>query len=621
MHNMGKISSEMNNLSEVILNSNRTFHIPDFQRDFVWGSEEIDELFQDFKEDTDNFSRESSELQGYLLGNIVIINDGELSLVVDGQQRLTTMSLIFKALYETVKEKSYDNSSDSTTRDKWLQKLGGLNKGFQNLDDAEEFKGLKITHEPSLPFGEYYKGLIRDTKGLLPKTTSDENIESVYNSILENIEALNEIQLGKLIAYLRTKVMLIVTTAPSRSKAFQLFEVLNDRGRSLEPMDLVKNLFLKQMSTAGFDKSDQENFNQNWSTFINNMQISPRKKISSSTFMKHFITSEFGKNLKQDKLFDFFDKGDSTKPTISPNEILQFSRKLVNASEIYKEIEKSPASNLYSGSQNMFILFKLLGLKQFHPLLICFYNSTTETKELVLDAIVRYGASILFSFTQTNMIERELPIIINSILKKDLTDEEKAKIVVNRLNELIEDQLPLLETLIPSKNYANPQGHVQRKAINMLKFIELYFNKNTIIMNPPQNKKISVEHILSRALQIDIVEYGFESEKEHREYLNHIGNLTLLYNAENSALGNALFSDKIDAYSKTDLRITKTIVEKIKTSVKAGKTAQEVNYINEYQPNYVLTENKIWNKNKIDERGANIAKLISVTLSGRDKDS
>ena len=609
----GEIRSEMNNLTEVILNNDKTFHIPDFQRDFVWKSEEAEDLFRDFEEDTSNFTIETRNLQGYLLGNIVLIDDGERWLVVDGQQRLTTLTLIFKALFEVFKKKVSNISP--TNHFEWIQKLADLPKGYYKLDDSGNVLGLKITHEPTLPFGNYYKALINDTKDVEPRVQSDENIEEVYNTILEKIQGLNDEQLFRFNAYIRTKVKLIVTTASSQAKAFQLFEVLNDRGRSLEPLDLIKNRFLKQLSTAGYRKADIEEFTKNWSDFLNNLQITKRRVIKSSTFMKHFIIAEFGENVKQENLFNFFHKDKNNKPRVPANEIIPLSRKLLNISRQYREIEKQPASNSYSDHQNMFILFRILGLKQLHPLLMKFYDSKQEIKDRVLDAAVRYGASIIFSYTQTNRIENELPQLIKKILNDDLTDEEKADFIIGEIEKLIEKQRKAIEMIIPTKDFANARGTAQKKAVDMLKFIELYFNNNTSIKSVPRGKRISVEHILSRSLNIDLKEYGFESHEEHREYLNRIGNLTLLYNAENSGLGNSTFGEKIDAYEKTDFIITRTIVKKVETSVKGGKTAKNVNLINEYQPIYVTKNKRIWSKEDIDRRGENIAKLVSYLVS------
>lgn len=611
MDNVGEIQSKMDNLNEVILNNNRSFHIPDFQRDFVWTSEEAEELFQDLSEDTNNFQTETSMLQGYLLGNIVLINSQNTWLVVDGQQRLTTLTLIFKALYEIVKKKALDENNSE--REFWYTKRADLDKGFNRLDDAGEIVGLRITHEPTLPFGTYYKKLIQDYDNLQPSTVSDENIEDVYNSLYDNLQSLSDNQLIRFIVYLRTKVKLIVTIAPSQAKAFQLFEVLNDRGQSLEPLDLVKNLFLKKLSELPGKDEKIRDFNKNWTSFLTNLKLSPKRKISSSTFMKHFVAANFSENIKQNNLFDFFDQ----TGRIKSEEILPLSEKLVFTSKIYQDIEKNPKENDFSKHQNMFILFRLLRVKQFHPILMNFYEAPQEIKNNVLDACVRYAAAIIFSYTQTNTIEKEIPSLIRSISLQTLTFEEKERIIVNKINELANKQVGLLKNIIPSKSFANAQGNVQKKASDLIKFIELYFNSNTSIISIPRGKKISIEHIMPQTTSVSYSHLGFNSPDEYKEYLNHIGNLTLLFADENTSAGNKSFTEKVDTYSKTSFIVTKSIVKNIETSIKKGKTTIKTDLINEYQPKYIREDmsNIVWGKEYIDIRGNQIATLLADLIT------
>ena len=71
--------------------------------------------------------------------------------------------------------------------------------------------------------------------------TSANNLEAVYESILQHLRSIYDDEPQKLLyflQYLTTKVKLIETTAPSIERAFQLFEILNNRGQSLEPLDL-----------------------------------------------------------------------------------------------------------------------------------------------------------------------------------------------------------------------------------------------------------------------------------------------------------------------------------------------------------------------------------------------
>ncbi|ARQ03689.1 hypothetical protein CA207_04310 [Macrococcoides caseolyticum] len=243
---MHEITSEMISLGQLLLDDNKLFYIPEFQRDFVWKDEQARELINDLKEDTDGFIKDNDDLQGYLLGNIVLIeNYKKRYLVIDGQQRLTTLTLLFKVLYERID--SIIERSEGKERDKWLKRIGQISNGYQVVDDEDNFKGLRIIHDEGLTFGGFYRDLITDkiSEDTLIISDSDNNIREVYNTLSDELSNLNDAQMSKFISYIKNKVKLIVTTAPSEGKAFQLFEVLNDRGRSLEPMDLVKNTFLK----------------------------------------------------------------------------------------------------------------------------------------------------------------------------------------------------------------------------------------------------------------------------------------------------------------------------------------------------------------------------------------
>ena len=193
----------MKPLDDILIEETQKYIIPDFQRDFVWGKEEIIQLFDDFVEDTSNFSVQTRELEGYLLGNIVLIQeDDENSLIViDGQQRLTTLTLLFKALNDVIKSKIKEGQI------KWLDHSGGLVKAYKTINNFGEVEGLKIQHDPSLSFGEFYKALIheenkeiRENRSLL--TNADSNIADIYDYCYESLANFTDNQLLIFIPYL-----------------------------------------------------------------------------------------------------------------------------------------------------------------------------------------------------------------------------------------------------------------------------------------------------------------------------------------------------------------------------------------------------------------------------------
>ncbi len=621
MQSNKEIVSEMENISSVLLDNSVAYYIPEFQRNFVWGEEEIVQLINDFNEDTEEFKLDTNALEGYLLGNIVLIDQGKKKVVVDGQQRLTTLSLFAKAIHTVLNEHITEavTANDMKKVQLWSKRVGEIEKGFYLMDDSDAVQGLKIQHDSSLAFGNYYKKLIaddNDTSDIIKE--EDINVDVVYSKIYEFLKELSEDQLQKFIQYYKTKVKIIVTCAPTEAKAFQLFEILNDRGRSLEPMDLIKNTFLKVLSVEGKTQMQISDFNTDWQDMMSNLQLNPKKKVASSTFLKQFIIAFRGDNIKADQLFDYFK---STDNGFDGTTILSFVSNMSKVSKTYREIELANF-DAFLDDQNMFILFKLLGIKQFHPLLMIFYNADKDTKERVLDSITRLGATVLFSYTQTNYIEKILPPIIKAYWKTYEKDEKAAlDNLVKELEKNIKDLTPIMKANLSTRNFVGKNGEVHSKALMMLKFIELYFNQNTKVQSVPKKKKITVEHILSRNLDMTDLSYSdleFSDENEKKEYIHRFGNLTLLYNTDNSSVGNGEFKDKKPAYRSSDFVMTSTLVGPVETVVKNGLDTKLFAYINMFEKQY-STPNGQWTKSLIEKRSEDLADLMErIVLKSYD---
>ncbi|WP_308590056.1 DUF262 domain-containing HNH endonuclease family protein [uncultured Megasphaera sp.] len=611
MSKTGTILSVMKPIADILMNNSTPYFIPDFQRDFVWGEKEVTELWEDIKADTNVFQKETDELEGYLLGNIVLIQDdvNNRKIVVDGQQRLTTLSLMGLALQMVIQKKIID--AEEPTPANAYSMISDLQKSYSIVNDMGAFKDLKIQHDSGLNFGQYYRKLISgksDENDIL--TDADKNICAVFDKLYESIdEELNNEQLFHFFAYYKLKIMLIETTAPTEAKAFQLFEILNDRGRSLEPMDLIKNIFLKAIVTDLKSNTAKENFNENWRELINNLHI-PKTPIQSSTFLKYFVVACYGDNNKAEDLYQYF-----KNKNLSGQEVTEFVNKMVQASRIYANIENKNYG-YFLDDINMSILFEILKIKQFNPILILFYNETDDIKREVLDRLTRLSASILFSYNQTNKIEGLVPVLIQKYREDDKIDKKKAiKNLYIALDEQIELFANNVKSLLAEKNHSGRSGKVNSKATSILEFIEMYFNKNeTPILKPARGKKASVEHILPQHFDfakkhLKLSDLGFESESELKNYINRIGNLTLIAGNANSSMGNAVFEEKKAYYKMSNFILTSTLVEPKTTEIKTGPEARLYDMINRNESQYGLKE-QYWTKNLIDKRSHDIANLM-----------
>ena len=298
--------------------------------------------------------------------------------------------------------------------------------------------------------------------------------------------------------------------------------------------------------------------------------------------------------------------------------IIRFADGLKKASALVNRIEKEDYSD-YNNDQNMYIILKLLRIKQFYPFLILFMNADDEKKAKILDVLSRYGAGVVFSFTQTNSIEKDMPAIIKNYLKKKDLDENTA--FTNLLNDLeakTKDVASLSRTVVAERNFAGRSGYVHSKAMVVLRFIELYFNNNTKVQTIPRGKKLTVEHIQSQNMDpadYTISDLGFSDETERLSYLHKMGNLTLLYNGDNSSIWNDKFVNKLNCYKGSDFMLTSTIVTPETTTQKHGKDTDQCNRINKYEKQYEASAKGHWTKKLIENRGMDMAELMYRILT------
>ena len=124
----------------------------------------------------------------------------------------------------------------------------------------------------------------------------------------------------------------------------------------------------------------------------------------------------------------------------------------------------------------------------------------------------------------------------------------------------------------------------------------MYFNKNeTPILKPARGKKASVEHILPQHFDfakkhLKLSDLDFESESELKNYINRIGNLTLIAGNANSSMGNAVFEEKKAYYKMSNFILTSTLVEPKTTEIKTGPEARLYDMINRNEGQYGLKE-------------------------------
>jgi hypothetical protein len=223
------------------------FEIPDYQRPYAWTTEQATELFDDLYSAMQD-ARVSGATSQYFLGSIVLIrNDREpKSYVVDGQQRLSTLTILLAVLRVLM-----PNSASFLT--KYLYKEGNPEWGELN-----EYR-LKAREEDA----DFFRTYVQEHGGLERLVSSTDKLKDSrlrYREnatlLLEKAKALSPADLNALWKFLANDCSLVVISTPDLEAAYRIFSVLNNRGLDLAPIDIIKAQVLGLIrTTAGEVKS------------------------------------------------------------------------------------------------------------------------------------------------------------------------------------------------------------------------------------------------------------------------------------------------------------------------------------------------------------------------------
>lgn len=231
-----------------IFNNDFAFAIPHYQRPYAWTTEQASELFTDLLAFLGNGSQPIEEVNPYFLGSIVLIKgeDSPEADIVDGQQRLTTLTILMAVLRTSVQT---EYAAELT---KFIYEKGDLIVGTPNR------YRLKLRERDEVFFRQY----IQDEKGLdglmqldiAQLTDSQKNIQANAKYFAEALENLLELQRVRLLQYLMRRCFLVVVSTPDLDSAYRIFSVLNARGLDLRLTDLLKAEIIGAIPTEEQEK-------------------------------------------------------------------------------------------------------------------------------------------------------------------------------------------------------------------------------------------------------------------------------------------------------------------------------------------------------------------------------
>lgn len=230
------------------------FTIPLYQRSYAWTTEEAEDLYQDLIRSVDGFEKKADDLPPYFLGSIVLIkNDEPDSEVVDGQQRLTTLTMLLSAIRSLV-DPEYAQGLTS-----FLCEKGNI------VTRTPTRYRLRLRERDAQFFQKYIQeeGGIEALKDVLETQLSDSqrNIRDNTLGFIRELKKLSQDQLSALTEFIVNRCFLIVVAAssPDLDSVYRIFSVLNSRGLDLSYPDILKAEIINTIPV-----SDRENYASKW---------------------------------------------------------------------------------------------------------------------------------------------------------------------------------------------------------------------------------------------------------------------------------------------------------------------------------------------------------------------
>ncbi|TYB32721.1 MAG: DUF262 domain-containing protein [Flexistipes sinusarabici] len=538
-------------------NFEQFYEIPPYQRDFAWGKEQWENLFDDILEND----------SGYFIGSLICINNKkdnpERYEVIDGQQRLTTLSILMIAIYDYIK-KYHKNHEDEKILDLTANHHKAI--AFIELKKAivyrgEESEELKLSLSIINDNDKDYKYLCYE-KELIGYQTSpsyfgNRRIKKCFSFFTDKLNNLENID--KVFNFLKklNDTMLVRIDVIDSSSAFVLFESINNRGIPLTPIDLIKNKMIKSLALAP-QSQYPERTNKIWKEIVDNIE----KYEDQVRYLRHYFHS-----FKKDPKINVKGYYKATKSNIlkiyeeiikkDPNFILDDLKK---KSEIYKNFivpdnlerykndDQLNSYRKYKGILNNLLILKvapayalLLHLFSKHP-----NYDWSNVLKLIEKWFLRRN---LTDFPASNRLDQIFIECIEDIYESNPEDVfKKIKNVLTKDTYCLSD--PDFKYFLETNNIYDRNAAATKyllvKLENSLRdpreeHTDFWISQST------SNKSVwTVEHILPQNPREGSDWYEFFEDKEDMEKsLHKLGNLTLT--GYNSSLSNGSFKEKCEA--------------------------------------------------------------------------
>jgi len=525
---ISKLTIELDGIGHTISDNKLT--VPLYQRSYAWEDSHVNDLYDDLLSSIRNAEDE------YFIGSIVISAGNERDEVVDGQQRLATISIFLAAV------RDYFQSQDDQAR---VDHIQGQYLSSTDRRSLEEVPNLRLNNNDNNYF--YNRIILNPAEDIETTRASHDRLLSAFKLAKKKISAYISTSnnptdsLLDLCEFIDEHLKVILVKVPNHANAFTIFETLNDRGLELAISDLLKNFLLGQADNRLTEVQE------NWTKMYSLLENTENEDLVV-TFLRQYWSSIYGLTRERDLYKKI--KGKIT----SKQRAIDFSSNLEEAARVYVALidtSNSFWSDYSDSAKNHIATLNLFRMIQMRPLLLSIiskFNSKEVEKSLkfLVSVSVRF---LIYGGLGGGALEQQFSERAKEVSSGEISTTSQLKEKLSRVPTDTQFK-EAFETAAVSKQYlARYYLMTLEKANNGEENPELIPNADTSAVN--------LEHVLPKSPD----ETWDIDQDTHRAYVKRLGNLAIMSTKLNSEIGNSSFESKKEFYEKSSFALTSSLAD------------------------------------------------------------
>ena len=525
--------------------SNLWFRVPEYQRPYVWGDDQIDDLLDDLA-----FALGEKPEQDYFLGSFVyqlkragsaagqVFDENDL---LDGQQRMTTLFMLFACIR--------DLSSDPDLREACQASIYQKGNKFHGVPERTR---LAFAIRPEVQdFVDNYLKVVDGTNKeddllALKNKSSDPSMRNMANAVLKMRQVLNKLvvesaesgfNLSDFYSFICQKVLMIYVSTENLDDAFRLFTILNDRGMPLRNSDILKATNLGALT----DTTDKERYAKLWEEAEGDLGD------DFDRFLNHIRTILLKDKARLNLLDEFEHKIYHPKEKDKATGLVK-QPLLIKGKDTFKLVERYlKLYNQLLGGTNY---DETGGSFEFDNLIKVMLTALPSTDWL--PPLILYYDRFGYKRIQEFLVKLDNQLSSDWIAQYSPTARMERMSEIMRATESAENSDDLLDTINPFKMDQDGFSRAAAAAVYGRRFTRYLLLKLDYLYADHSQRMsldfLSVEHLLPQNPKADSQWRKDFSDQQREEWTHRLGNLVLISTKKNTSQGNLDYAEKKDRY-------------------------------------------------------------------------